>query len=241
MATLSFFSTVHSNKAATEFSLQTIRQFHPEAKYMLIGDGSHSDYIDLAKEYDCDFYYNHQRLGYPVQPYGYRTDNMLEWLRRFYIACLQSNTTHIMMVEDDVVLVDKVTVEDEWEVAGHDIRGGNFIPDPLLDLCGEISGVRPVTNFYGSGGGAIYKVQTILDNFDMLYKFFEKNLYTIQETVYPTLGWLDCFTTFCFYLCGKPYTANPHLYNIFPSSRTFDLDFLKGKYQIAHGYIKYYA
>lgn len=239
MTSLAFFSTVYNNKRATEFSLQTIRQFYPNSYYMLIGDGG-ADHTDLAKKYNCDFLYCNTNLGYPVQPYGYRKEKVLEWLKRFYIACLSCNSTHIMMVEDDVVLIDNVSLDPEWEIAGHDIQGGNFIPQRLIDLCGEISGVIPNTSSYGSGGGSIFKVETVLQNFGIVYDFFENNLDIIQNNLYPTLGWLDCFTTYFFFLCGKPYTGNKKMYNIFPVSKTFDLEILRGKYEIVHGYKNYY-
>jgi hypothetical protein len=145
-----------------------------------------------------------------------------------------------MMVEDDVVLIDKVTLEDHWEIAGHDIVGGNFIPDPLINFCQEFSGILPKTKSYGSGGGTIFKVQTVLENYGKVYHFFENNLDNIQNNLYPTLGWLDCFTTYFFFLSGKDYTGNKKMYNIFPVSKTFDLETLKGKYEIVHGYKNYY-
>lgn len=239
MSTLSFFSTVYDNKKATEYSLRTVREFYPDAYYMLIGDGG-SDHIDLAKKYNCDFYYNNIRLGYPEQPFGYKKEKVLEWLMRFYISCLKCNSDYIMMVEDDVVLLDKITIQDDWECVGHVITHGNKIPKPLLDACEKISGQKLKTDFYGSGGGSIFKVRTVLENFGTVYGFFNNNLDFIQESMYPTLGWLDCFTTFFFYLCGKSFTQNEKMYNIFPVSKTFDLNTLKGQYEIVHGYKNYY-
>ncbi|MEI8285851.1 MAG: hypothetical protein WCG15_00990 [Actinomycetes bacterium] len=239
MAKLAFFSFVYNNKRATEHSLQSIRQYHPDAYYMLIGDGG-VDHTDLAKKYNCDFLYCNDNLGYPESTYGYRKEGVLEWLKRFYIACVKCNSTHILIAEDDIVLIDRVTVEDHWELAAHDIKVGNQIPQQLIDFCEEFSGVKPKTNFYGSGGGAIFNVHTVLEHFGKIYHFFENNLDNIQNNLYPTMGWLDCFTTYFFYLAGKDYTGNPNLYNIYPPSRDFDLETLKGKYQIIHGYKNYY-
>ena len=62
----------------------------------------------VPKKYNCDYLYANKRLGYPSQPYGYRMDAVIEWLVRFYTACVRSlsqGSTHMMLVEDDVAVV----------------------------------------------------------------------------------------------------------------------------------------
>jgi hypothetical protein len=239
MATIGFFNCVSTQPRATEESVKSIRQFHPDTFFMIACDAG-PDYYDLCKKYNIEYYHSQTNLSYPVQPFGYRKEKILEWLSRFYIACVKTNTTHLMMVEDDVVLVKPVTVEDDWEVAAHDTTKDNKFPDQFNEIIERFSGVKPHVTGYGAGGGAIFKVSTFLENYWQITEFIRNNADYIQDNIYPTMGWMDCYMTYFYLLSGKKYTNNPHLFNIWPTDKNFDLTTVPEEIQIVHNYKKYY-
>jgi hypothetical protein len=240
---IGFFHTVFDNKKATEYSIKTIRQFHPDSFYMISGDAG-SDHYDLCKQYNINYYQSQKRLGYPTQPYGFRKEGIIEWLSRFYIACIKTDTTHLMMVEDDVVLVKPVTVEDHWEVSGHEWRGGNTFPPEFIRILENVSGKYPHVQGYGAGGGSIFKVSTFIQNYFQVVNFLNQYGDMIQDQIYPTMGWIDCFMTYYYMMAGKEYTINPHLYSI-PLNppelrRNYDLNNTPENKEIIHDFKNYY-
>jgi len=234
--TLSFFHTVYNNKKATEFAIKSVRQHYPDSLYMIINDGG-VDHSDLVGKYNCEYLRSTKNLGYPVVPYGHKKELALEWLKRFYISCIMCNSSHIMMMEDDVVVLDKITLQNDWECAGHPTIN-NIIPEQILEIAEKVSGVKPNHNFYGAGGGTIFNVRTVIENFGKVYNFYNLNYDTLQNA-WPTMGWLDCYMTYFFYLSGKHYSINEKLGTVspWPSSVTdFDLETVRGKFEIVDRY-----
>lgn len=240
MATIGFFNCVSTQPKATEHSVQSIRNFHPDSFFMIACDAG-PNYYTLCKQYNIEYYHSQKNLSYPVQPYGYRKEKMLEWLSRFYIACIKTDTTHLMMVEDDVVLVKPVTVEDDWEVSGHATTHANLFHPEFTKMIHEYSGVYPDVQGYGAGGGSIFKVKTFLDNYFGVVEFIDKNADYIQDNFYPTMGWMDCYMTYYYLLCGKKYTNNPYLFNIWPTDKNYDINNVPSEIEIVHNYKNYYV
>lgn len=205
------------------------------------------DYRLVAVRNKTDYVHCNKKLGGPKQPFGYDVDRILEFLSRFKIACLISQlkgSSHIMMAEDDVILVKPVTVESSWEMACHDISGGNIIPPQVINMIELFSGKRPIKFEYGAGGGSIFKIDTFLDNYDNVIQWFKKHANYILYNLYPTLGWIDCFMVVYYLLCGKDYTTNTFLTDTHNHSPGFDyegfISNLPEHIQIINNYKKYY-
>ena len=188
-----------------------------------------------------------EKLGGPTQPFGYDKQKILSFLFRFYNICYQSNicgNSHIVMLEDDVIVTNPITVNKEWQMACHNITTGNEIPESVIDMIEKFSGKRPLTNQYGAGGGSIFNVKTFIDNYDKVFDFFDENSDYIMHNLYPTFGWIDCFMVIYFMLCGKDYERNPHLIDTNAHWHGFDYDGfvnnLKPNIQIVNNYKKYY-
>jgi hypothetical protein len=206
MATISFSHLASAGKKeSTKIIVENIRKQYPNTYYLLVSDAA-DDLWNIATINNCQYQRYETKLGYP----SYDAHKTIEWLKRFRQACLECNTSHIMMVEDDVWIKKPITVEDSWEMAGHDIRIGNVIPDFIIDSIEEFSGKRPLTNQYGCGGGSIFKVSTFLDNYNVVISWFEKN-HDIFQQQYTPLGFMDCFMVVYYMLCGKDYLSNPYM------------------------------
>jgi hypothetical protein len=236
MASLSFYIPGFYGEASVEV-IKSIRRFYPNSSINISSD-SGPNYYDASKEYNCNFQYYDTHIGYPVKPYGFSKEQALEFLKRFYIACLLSKETHIMCAEDDIAIIDEIPLEDDYEIYAHNTP--NYVPQFVLDLCGQVSGVYPSRPYYGAGGGTIFKVSSFIENYFKIVHIFEQ-VYDQIRPNYPPFGYYDCFLTIFYYMSGKKYTINHGIYEIKPYKRDFDLTTLDSKkYPIVHLYKKHY-
>ena len=228
-------------KATTEI-VKNARLHHPNEYYFLGVDNTFS-YQMVADIYETDYKFYHTKLGGPKEDYGYRLEGTLEFLERFKTACLNSNSSHIIMMEDDVLIVKPITIDLNWEHACADTKIGNYVPETVIEMIELHSGKRPTFTQYGAGGGSIFKVSTFLEHYDSNIAWFEKYFDMIQM-VYPTIGYIDCFMNVYYWLAGKDYSVNTHRADTHNHQPGFDYEtFISNQppeIQIINNYKKYY-
>jgi hypothetical protein len=219
MSTLSFvhYTSAGQIKAGEEL-IKNVRQFYPDAFYMVICDKG-DDYLPLCNKYNLEYYHSQRSMGYPVEPYGYPLETVLEFWERFYIACFRCKTTHIMYLEEDIKLLKPLTVPDDVEVYGFDTGYPDGTPftngfsEAFIQMIRDFSGVEPNVRGYGAEGGTIYKVDTFLEAYPRVREWAIKNYDYVKYNVYPKMGWQDSMGTYFYLLAGKPFTVNPHIRN----------------------------
>lgn len=242
MSNISFFHIASVYPTATEKVVANVRKHHPNSFYFLGVDGTDS-FEYLAEEYNCTYRYFTKRVGGPVGDYGYRLDAVLEFFSRFREACLKCNTTHIMMLEDDVYLTKPVTIEKHWEMAGHYISHGNKLHPELMRRISEFTGEECKNDFYGCGGGSIFCTSTFLANYNKVVEWFKQNFDELQ-TIYPTIGYNDCFMVVYYLLCNRNYTTNSKMTDTHNHKPGFDyegfISNLSPEIEIVNNYKKYY-
>ena len=133
--TLGVFHQVYTRPKATEEAIKSFRQFHPDNPYVLICDGGKS-FHRIAKKYNCLYVHQEDNLGYRDHThesgiYGMTKVEVLEWLRRFRLACTLCNTDHILMMEDDILIRNEIHVPEDWEFAGQ-AKPGNLLQSQTL-------------------------------------------------------------------------------------------------------------
>jgi hypothetical protein len=237
---ISFFHITAHTKSA-EVIVESVRKHHPKDFYFLGVDGEH-DIAEFAKNNDCH-YKKFTPIGPPIYPQGWNLDRSLEFLDRFYTTCQLSKTSHIIMMEDDVLILKPITVNPEWEHACADTKIGNVIPEPVHDLIEQHCGKRPTFKQYGAGGGSIFKVKTFIDHYDTNIEWFKKHFDEIQS-YYPTIGYLDCFMNVYYFLAGKNYSVNYRRADTHNHKAGFDyekfINNLPNDVEILNNYKKYY-
>lgn len=242
MSDISFFHLASVYPKATEKIVAEARLHHPNDYYFLGVDNTIS-YQHIADTYKTDYKFYHNKVGGPQGDYGYRLDGTLEFLDRFHQACMKSFSNHIIMMEDDVLIVKPITVDPKWQHACANITIGNIVPEIVISLIEEHCGQRPIRTQYGAGGGSIFNVATFLDYYDYNIEWFKKYFNMIQM-YYPTIGYIDCFMNVYYWLAGKDYTVNPHLADTHNHRPGFDYEtFISNQppeIQIINNYKKYY-
>ena len=243
MMTLGFYSAgVNTQTKATEFCLQNVRKFYPNAPITISGDNSF-DYTDMCAKYDATYYHYNNSLGYPSQPYGYKLSAVLEFLDRMYRGVQTLKTDYFMMLEDDIVIMSLINLDDNWDMCGQPLLYDGqvpIMPESFLDIIEQYCGVRPKQNYYNCGGGSIFKTSTFLDNYHDIRQFCIDHLEHIQNSIYHTIGWLDCLMCVFFLLCGKDLNQNSELLNIWPTQKPYDLSTVPSNISIVHNYKNYY-
>lgn len=241
---LGFIMMSSNQPVSGEIALQFIRKHYPESYIMICGVGN-TDYYDLSKKYKADYFESIHHLNYPEEPHGWRKDDVIEFLNKFYMACFKSKTTHMMYVEEDVFVLKKLFLNKDIEISGYRTNAldgskfSNGYTDGFIDIIKKFSGVEPNITGYGAGGGTVMKVQTYLDNYFKIRDYLYNNLDYIQSNVYVKSGWIDCFLTYYYLLCGKKYTYNPLLAEVH-HDENFDIYNPPSWMEVAACYKKYY-
>jgi hypothetical protein len=235
------FHTVYENKKSTEFILQEFRKYNPDAPYTLVCDGG-VNYYDIAKKYNCKYVHSYMRIGrrnggHPSGIYGFTKDETLHWLHHFREAalhCQQNEATHMIMMEDDVLCKGKVNFNPEWEIAGFDTEGNKISP-LLLDYLAKKYNVYPNVDWYGAGGGTIFKVSTFLENYHKMYDFIDFEFEHIIKHLDYRFGWLDLYMQILYFVCGKKYSVNPDLTEVWKTP-----NYMTSHHTLVHAYKEYY-
>lgn len=241
--TIGFYNHANNKLQATEASLLSVRLIYPDAPYAITCDNGY-DFSELCQRHNVQYFHFYESCGYPIQPYGFRLPNVLRWLDRMYMGVSTLETDYFLTWEDDCILLDKLTIDPNWQAAGHNNlhsqEPGNDLPPTLLNMIADFSGHQPLTSKYNCGGGTMFNTKTFLDNYSSVRSWFVKNLTAIQDSVYPTLGWMDCFMTVYFMLCGKDISVNPELLNIWPTQIPYDINKTPQGIKILHNFKDYY-
>lgn len=227
---------------ASIFCIQAVRKIYPENPFVLSCDNGY-DFSELAQKHKLIYHHNHVSLGYPQTDFGYTRDELLEWLDRMYRGVTLLNTDFFMMLEDDVYLLKPVTLKPEWECVGqmrtHEEQVPKMPPE-FLNMIHTFSGIKPIHDYYTTGGGSIFKTKTFVENYFQVRHFIKTNFEFIQQNIYKTIGWMDCMMCVFYMLCGKTLTQNERLYNNFPTVKPFDVSSLPEHIEILHIYKDYY-
>ncbi len=240
---IGFLNHVSTHPEATDACFVSINKTHPTSPVVLSVDGldNFKYYTDKIMVYtDVEWIFNKNKLGYPP----YDRYQILEWLKRTYLSVLKLNTDYFMMVEDDLFVLNNIKLDPEWQCVGHVITEGNKIHPLILEEIERISKVKPKTDYYGAGGGSIFKSSTFINNYQWVTDYI-KQWWSLYELHYhPECVYMDCYMVLYYMLCGKDYTPNNRLLNLWPvdnNSTDKEIKLLYSKeYDIVHNIKSYY-
>jgi hypothetical protein len=237
--TIGFYNPASVHPYATQAALSSVRLIYPAAPVVISCDAAH-DFSQIARQYHAEYVHYYHKISYPQGDLGYSKINMLTWLDRLYLATTRLKTDYVVLWEDDCILMKPITIDTDWYMAGHKFLFPGQVPtmpESFLDLIQQFSGVRPSTNVYNCGGGSIFHSQTLIDNYNIIRQFWHENFDNVQQNIYRTIGWPDCFMTVFYYMSGKKLNENKRLYNNYPLVKPFNFSVLAPDIEIVH-YVK---
>lgn len=230
---LGAFHQAYSNKKATENAIKSFRKYHPDSPYFLYSDNG-LDFSEIAEKYSCKYKFCDIRIGYD-KCFGFGVEGVFLWLERFYNSCVIMNCDYVIMMEDDILIKNKISLPEDCEVYGHSTFGNKFNPK-YLEYLSKKYNIIFLDDWYGSGGGSIFKVITFLENYDRIISIFKSELEEAIETKENiNMGWVDNFMTLFYLLCGKKQQPNPSLTEV-----TKNPNWRNSQYSIVHQYKEYY-
>lgn len=229
---LGAFHQAYKNKKATENVIKNFRIYYPNNPYFLFSDNG-LDFSDLAKKYNCFYEFCDYNIGYDKYT-GFGKQGSLEWLKRFNKTCLQLNTEYVIMLEDDVLIQNTIYIPEETEFYGLDVPG-NKIPENFINHFISKYSAKFYNNWYGSGGGSIFRTKTFIENYEKLIKIFEEEYDYVKNEFNIDFGWVDLFMTTFYYVCGKKYTVNPFLTEVIKNP-----NWNNSYFSIVHHYKQFY-
>lgn len=237
---LGIYHWTFNNRSAVDASIASFRKFYPDAPYFLACDGG-ADHVDICKKYNVEYFHSTSNLGYPAPIVGYNKNQIYEFCRRIYLACVVLDCTHLVISEDDVHCLSQIEFNEDCEFQGYGLPliSPNAMSKELLEHCEKISGVKPNCTFYGVGAGSILNTATYIKYFTTFAKFLQNDFDRIHSN-YPQLGWNDCFLHTFYMLAGKPYTMSEKMYNNHPENTEIDLVELGKNYHTIHYYKNFY-
>jgi hypothetical protein len=234
---------VFKNKIASEKAIESFRAFYEDSDYILIGDDG-DDYYDIAKKYNCVYLHSPYKCGYPQTPHGFLKEQMEQYLKRIFVASTMCSGTHIIVMEDDVHVVNKIQVKEENKMLVGEECMYNTIHPVVINFLQQLSN-NHIDNFYGMGGGTIFHKKTFIESYNKFYDILMQNFDDIQK-IYPTIGWTDCILSVIMMLGGAKHEILKDRYELSGHGQDHSkinyslVDELKTKYSILHHYKKYY-
>lgn len=206
----------YSQLACTNEILIAFRKFYPENKVLLINDNGNANYLDIAKRYNCDYYYEYENIGYPG---GSETHfQILKWLKRFLSYVKLIDTEWFILLEDDVLLLDYI----DFSSLLYDVNGiipVNIIPYTASLILFKYFGrqVNPSHLVYGATGGTIFRTE-FFKNMDI--NIVEKYVNLFGEMTPPSLtnqNWFysDVMLSYLTYIFNGSLGKNSQLYHVF--------------------------
>jgi hypothetical protein len=239
---LGFYNHVNTKPKATRGCLESVRKIYPDNPIVISCDNGF-DFTDMCKELNVLYHHNTTTIGYSTTEWGWNKNQIIEWLDRMYRGVTLLNTEFFMMLEDDIILMKPVTLQPEWECVGQmRLYEGQVpqMPPEFLNIIHTFSGVKPIHDYYTTGGGSIFKTKTFVENYFHVRHFIKTNFDFIQQHIYKTIGWMDCMMCVFYMLCGKTLVQNDKLYNNFPVVMPFDIASLPDNIEILHNYKDHY-
>lgn len=245
--TVGVFHQVYNNKKASEYVIQNFRKHHPHEPYTLVCDGG-VDHSDLAEKYTCNnnhYYINLGRPGHQKSKLesevsvdaqlAFNREETLVWLDRFHEACVYSlnqGYSHIIMLEDDVLVTNKITIDSKVDFSGA-AQVGNKINQKLIDYLKSKYDANFNVDYYSCCGGTIFNAEIFHRHYEDILPFIGIEFDTMFSMDHR-IGWLDFYMQIIYHMLGCTYQPNPYY------TERWNPEYMSSKYQIVNQFKDFY-
>lgn len=236
LAGLGYF---HSQLKATYEVLKNFRHFYPSTSLVVINDAGKSELEDISKIFQATYcpYSKNLTTGNNIDDINV----MIEWMERFFHAIETIQESHVILLEDDVILLRFI---DETKIQGQ-IFGYN--PNTLLPekVTQYLKTYNPMVQsqriHYGGYGGCILEVRFFQWIASQDWKTEMRRYGELSQRFSPTQqSWYfnDCCLSFLCWRYGGEIVQNPEWgdLNIIGTTEKYK----KGQLSIVHQYREHY-
>jgi hypothetical protein len=194
-----FFQACNEPRATRE-CLRSYRAHFPTSYVYLVSDGG-ADLSGIAREFSCE--YEHlPRIG----PCPLDLERSREWLRRFAHAARRGAASHMLLLEDDVLIRGPIERPDDFHIAGPWHERARLTPALFEYLHAKHPHI--VSDRYGGCGGSMFRRETLIECIEAA-DFTDPAL---NGTLEHRLPWYDLMVTVLFLVRGYPYTSLEDVY-----------------------------
>lgn len=190
--------------------VETVRSMNnnmPDCEIVVVSDGG-DNFEKYKKNHTFQYIHDDYNIGSGAS--GFSKENMKVWLRRMRNAFEITKSDFMIYLEDDVRINSQFTIPEEWTIAG-------VCSTPTPQIYNDIiSNSKYPGYLYGTCGGAIYKTETFLNEYDKILEFLD---WYYDQGNY---GYLDMFMPICYMVLGYKYSENVLLQEITNNSQTWD-------------------
>lgn len=210
MNTLGAFHSTYYDRKAFQFAFENFRLHFPKSPYLIYSD----DGDDFSKYVDQNTYFLKSEIRYwGTGPNSIWYDNWVLWesyYKRLKDSCEICQTDYMIIMEDDVLITKPFLIEEKFDLSGpcqarlsnHTI---NFLSKKSIQL---------KNNFYGLSGGAIFRVQPFLENYDKILENLKNYHYEYTNQLQDLIAMSpDGNFTIHFNLLGLQYECSNWLTN----------------------------
>ena len=193
--TIGAFYSCYKRPKAVESALSSFRSFYPDSIIYMVSDGG-DDLSELALKSNAKFIME-QHAGNGASTVFSDSDQLLVWFRRLHQAAGAIQEDYVVILEDDVLTLGKVSEPLKFSING---INPNVKIGRRLTLFLKLRGTRiPILTFnqsFGGFGGCIFDRRFILDNFKDLENDVKKLYSVMKENVYSTDIWSTIVTLY---------------------------------------------
>lgn len=179
--------------------------------------GDIESYKKICNEFDAQFSVNSIKVGYcgnfesskhNIGRDGWPKENAFEWLNGIYDACLKTSSKYMIILEEDVFVLKKISIVDE-EFGAAIVRNNNIIPISIINFIKSIGG-NSSHNAYGCCGGCIINVKDFIRG----WEFCKDELWDAYDDIFKQtklIGWSDCILQVIIQCSGSKIVTNNQL------------------------------
>jgi len=210
MSKLGFYMWAYANVESVDYIFDRLRKVYPESEIYLSSDNG-EDFSFMIEKYGLTYEHSKESHGPATKPhrYGWTATEAKLWLDRIYNACQTLSTDYIMLMEEDILVKDKVRFPavDIIMIPGW----YNPICEDAMKWIGERGGKTDYP-YYSAGGGTIIKRDTFIRAYDNWMSDFMRDYEDLYNKSMNAgcngWGWNDSILAVLFYLENAKISTN---------------------------------
>jgi hypothetical protein len=155
MNSIGAFYQCYKRPKAVISVISSFRRHYPDATVHMVCDGGH-DFSTLAAHFGCNYVHDPLNAGTGNALYFNSTETLVRWFRRIRMAAEHMSEDYILLLEDDVLVMNKVEEKLRYTING--VNAKMRLGRPITSVLKRRNRSIPLFTFnyyWGGFGGCI--------------------------------------------------------------------------------------